>query len=79
MASGWVECVGIADRSAFDLQVHAKATKTELVAREALPEPVMEDVVLVKADRRSLGKAFKTEQVGVCAARAGGRVRVRGQ
>ena len=68
MASGWVECVGIADRSAFDLQVHAKATKTELVAREALPEPVMEDVLIVKADRKSLGKAFKTEQVRSAAA-----------
>jgi len=23
---GWVECVGIADRSAFDLNAHSKAT-----------------------------------------------------
>ena len=23
---GWVECVGIADRSAFDLTAHSKAT-----------------------------------------------------
>lgn len=65
MASGWVECVGIADRSAYDLQVHARATKTELVAREALPEPVMEDVILVKPDRKVMGKTFKTEQTAI--------------
>ena len=36
MSLGWVECVGIADRSAYDLTVHAKATGTTLTAQEKL-------------------------------------------
>jgi glycyl-tRNA synthetase len=28
---GWVECVGCADRSCYDLTCHAKVTKTPLV------------------------------------------------
>lgn len=28
---GWVECVGCADRSCYDLMCHAKASKTALV------------------------------------------------
>jgi hypothetical protein len=64
MSSGWVECVGIADRSAFDLQCHSAATKVELVAREAYPNgPIEVAGVAVKANRAALGKAFKTDQV----------------
>ncbi|KAI0431090.1 glycyl-tRNA synthetase 1 [Xylaria sp. FL1042] len=33
---GWIECVGCADRSAYDLTVHSKFTGTPLVVREAL-------------------------------------------
>ena len=39
MSLGWVECVGIADRSAYDLTVHAQATKVKLQAEENLAEP----------------------------------------
>jgi len=42
MSYGWIECVGIADRSAFDLTAHANATNRELSAREKLPEPIKE-------------------------------------
>ena len=38
LSLGWVECVGIADRSAYDLTVHAKATGTQLTAQEDLAE-----------------------------------------
>jgi glycyl-tRNA synthetase len=55
--------VGIADRSAYDLQVHARATKTELVAREALPEPVEVAVLRLVPNRKELGKVFKADQV----------------
>ena len=65
MSCGWVECVGIADRSAFDLQVHARATKVDLIAREALPEPVVEPCVTLTADKKALGKTFKTDQVAL--------------
>lgn len=37
---GWVECVGCADRSCFDLTNHAQATGARLVAEKALAEPV---------------------------------------
>jgi glycyl-tRNA synthetase (class II) len=37
---GWVECVGHADRSCFDLEKHGERTETELVAQETLAAPV---------------------------------------
>ena len=37
---GWVECVGCADRSCYDLTQHHKASGVRLVAEKALPEPV---------------------------------------
>ncbi|KAG7290536.1 hypothetical protein NEMBOFW57_000539 [Staphylotrichum longicolle] len=37
---GWIECVGCADCSAYDLTVHSKRTGTPLVVRETLPKPV---------------------------------------
>ena len=60
--------MGIADRSAFDLKVHSLATKVELVAREVFPEPRIEDVVVVKPDRKIVGKTFKADNVSVSAA-----------
>ena len=40
LLQGWVECVGCADRSCYDLSQHAKATGVRLVAEKALPEPI---------------------------------------
>ena len=37
---GWVECVGCADRACYDLDCHSKVTGVDLVAQEALTEPV---------------------------------------
>jgi glycyl-tRNA synthetase len=36
---GWVECVGCADRSAYDLTMHSKASGTPIVVREKLESP----------------------------------------
>jgi glycyl-tRNA synthetase len=41
---GWVECVGCADRSAFDLTQHTKATGVRLAAEKKLAEPKVVDV-----------------------------------
>ena len=41
---GWVECVGCADRSAFDLTQHTKATGVRLAAEKRLTEPKVVDV-----------------------------------
>ncbi|KAL4001093.1 hypothetical protein ACER0C_006392 [Sarotherodon galilaeus] len=37
---GWIEIVGCADRSCYDLQCHARATKVPLVAEKPLKEPI---------------------------------------
>jgi len=58
---GWVECVGLADRSCFDLQQHTKASGEKLVAMVDLEEPVSVDVVEVVLEKPVVGKAFKKE------------------
>jgi glycyl-tRNA synthetase len=37
---GWIECVGIADRSAYDLTCHSNGSKKDLSVREELKEPI---------------------------------------
>nr|KAF6319466.1 hypothetical protein mMyoMyo1_005500 [Myotis myotis] len=37
---GWIEIVGCADRSCYDLSCHARATKVPLVAEKPLREPI---------------------------------------
>ncbi|CAD5324865.1 unnamed protein product [Arabidopsis thaliana] len=36
---GWIECVGLADRSAFDLHAHSEKSGVALVAEEKFAEP----------------------------------------
>lgn len=36
---GWVECVGIADRSAYDLESHIKSSKNDMYAMRKYDEP----------------------------------------
>lgn len=56
---GWIECVGVADRSCYDLTCHAKATKVNLVAERPLPEPKEIEVVNVVGNKQLIGKTFK--------------------
>lgn len=44
---GWIECVGCADRSCYDLDAHAKYTKTEVVAKRPLSKPVLVEVLFL--------------------------------
>merc|ERR550534_1970888 len=62
---GWVECVGCADRSAFDLTQHTKATGVRLCAEKKLPAPVTKDVTEIVPNKGPLGKAFKKEAKAV--------------
>ena len=62
---GWVECVGCADRSAFDLSVHSKATGVKLCAEKKLPEPRTEDVVELVLNKGPIGKSFKQDAKAV--------------
>jgi len=66
MSLGWVECVGIADRSAYDLTVHAAATKTKLTAEAPLDTPILSETYEVsKKSLAALGKAFKKDAKAV--------------
>ncbi|KAH9597991.1 Aminoacyl-tRNA synthetase [Trypanosoma melophagium] len=55
---GWVECVGIADRSAYDLTQHSAATKKELCTREEFAEPRIERQLQRKLQKGAIGKTF---------------------
>ncbi|KAJ3205128.1 Glycine--tRNA ligase 1, mitochondrial [Entophlyctis luteolus] len=56
---GWIECVGCADRSAYDLTAHSKATKEKLVVRESLSEPIVRNIVALEIKKAVFGPAFK--------------------
>ncbi len=58
---GWVECVGCADRSAYDLTVHSKYTGASLAVKEALPEPVRVEEWQAILDKRLAGPRFKKD------------------
>lgn len=60
---GWIECVGCADRSCYDLTQHSKASGTKLVASKRLPEPVEKEIIEIdtKKGKPIIGKHFKKE------------------
>jgi len=58
---GWVECVGCADRSAFDLTQHTKATGVRLAAEKKLAEPMVVDVTEPQINKGAVGKVFKKD------------------
>jgi glycyl-tRNA synthetase (class II) len=59
ITQGWIESVGCADRSAYDLCAHTNATGEKLVARETLSEPIIKDRLVLKINRSKFGPAFK--------------------
>lgn len=63
---GWIECVGCADRAAFDLTVHSKKTNEKLVVRERLPSPIKEMRVVYELDHKSIGITFKKNAKLIC-------------
>ncbi|GFO97156.1 glycyl-trNA synthetase [groundwater metagenome] len=56
---GWVEVVGIADRTDYDLKAHAKQSKTELTVYVPYDKPVKVDRFVVKPNMGILGPRFK--------------------
>ena len=62
---GWVECVGHADRACYDLDVHAKATKTPMLATQTLDKPIDKTFAKLKLNRKVLGQQFKANQRAV--------------
>lgn len=58
---GWVECVGCADRSAYDLSVHSARTNEKLVVRKPLDEPRKVNDFEVDIDKKKFGPKFRKD------------------
>ncbi|PVH72650.1 glycyl-tRNA synthetase [Cadophora sp. DSE1049] len=58
---GWIECVGCADRSAYDLTVHAKKTGAPLMVRERLDTPITIEEWQIDLDKKKFGPFFKKD------------------
>lgn len=56
---GWVEIVGIADRTDYDLKAHSRVSKTELYVYVEYDEPKMVTRFVVKPNMGKLGPVFK--------------------
>jgi glycyl-tRNA synthetase len=56
---GWVECVGIADRSAYDLTAHSNGIGKPLNASRRLTEPKQEERIKLILDKGALAKELK--------------------
>jgi glycyl-tRNA synthetase len=59
---GWIECVGHADRSAYDLEVHTKASKRDLSAREDFKTPQIVNRPAAKFNNKAVKKTFGKTQ-----------------
>ncbi|KAK6912539.1 Anticodon-binding [Dillenia turbinata] len=59
---GWIECVGIADRSAYDLRAHTEKSGVALVAHEKFAEPKEVEKLVIAPVKKELGLAFKGNQ-----------------
>lgn len=55
---GWTECVGCADRAAYDLTVHSAKTGHPLVVRQALKEPIVTEKEVAELNKKLMGKTF---------------------
>ncbi|TQS37577.1 hypothetical protein Golomagni_01945 [Golovinomyces magnicellulatus] len=58
---GWIECVGCADRSAYDLTVHARKTGAPLIVRERLETPISIEEWQIDIDKKKFGPHFKKD------------------
>ncbi|KAJ1921744.1 Glycine--tRNA ligase 1, mitochondrial [Mycoemilia scoparia] len=58
---GWIECVGCADRSAYDLTVHSKRTKQDLCVSENLLEPRVYEKWVHEINMKKFGPHFKKD------------------
>ncbi|KAJ3045297.1 Glycine--tRNA ligase 1, mitochondrial [Rhizophlyctis rosea] len=56
---GWIECVGCADRSAYDLTAHSKRTGERLTVQERLAEPIVTNALELDILQPNFGKTLK--------------------
>jgi len=65
---GWVECVGLADRSAYDLTQHQRASGQNLSAFINFPDgPREEEILVIVPNKQVLGKKFKKDSTPIIA------------
>ena len=55
---GWTECVGCADRAAYDLTVHSDKTGHPLTVKQQLAEPIVTEREVAEPNMRLFGKTF---------------------
>ncbi len=58
---GWIECVGCADRSAYDLSVHSIRTKEKLVVRQKVDKPIITELFEIELVRKKFGPKFRKQ------------------
>ena len=57
-STGWTECVGCADRAAYDLSVHSKRTGHPLIVRQALEKPIVTEKETAEFNKKLIGMTF---------------------
>lgn len=60
-SQGYKECVGIANRSAFDLENHSEHSKIKLVAARRLPEPRKVTLIEITLEKKEINKVLKAD------------------
>ena len=64
-STGWTECVGCADRAAYDLSVHSARTGHPLVVRQALKDPIVSEKEVPEWNNKVMGKLFKQDNATI--------------
>jgi glycyl-tRNA synthetase len=59
---GWIECVGHADRSAYDLQVHTNESKVNLMATKDFKTPQSVSLPHAQLNNKVIGQKFGRNQ-----------------
>lgn len=61
LSSGWLEIVGCADRSAYDLTQHTNGSKVKLYAARKFKEAKPEKQTTIEVNKQVVGKEFKKD------------------
>ena len=62
---GWIEIVGVADRTDYDLKAHAAQSKVNLTVFVHYDQPVKRSKLVTKPDMKALGPRFKGQAKAV--------------
>ena len=68
LSFGWTECVGVADRTCYDLEAHMKASGQDLRAFVKYEKPVTVEKTVVAPNHAVLGPRFKKDAKAVAKA-----------